>query len=68
MADYYVTQAGDQWDLIAKKVYGDETYMSYLIDNNLQYIDVFEFSAGTTLYTPPLDDESTIDMLPPWRQ
>lgn len=68
MADMYITQAGDQWDLIAKKVYGDETYMSYLIDNNLQYIDVFEFSAGIALYTPPLQEENINDLLPPWRQ
>ncbi len=31
----YTTRQGDQWDAIAKKVYGDEKYAGYLMEQNL---------------------------------
>lgn len=67
MQNIYITQKGDQWDMIAKKVYGSEIYMSYLLDNNIQYIDIFEFEAGIELYTPELTDDQAAENLPYWR-
>ena len=63
----YTTKEGDQWDRIAKEVYGDEIYMDYLIENNTNYIDVFQFSAGTVLQVPDLPEDEKSD-LPPWRR
>lgn len=63
----YKTKEGDQWDKIAKEVYGDEIYMDFLISQNLKYIDIFQFSAGVILQTPDLPEEKVAD-LPPWRR
>ena len=67
MAKTYTTVAGDQWDMIAKKVYGSEIHADFLMDNNLPLLDIYEFDAGTVLNTPdlPLEQSST---LPPWRR
>lgn len=64
--DTYTTENGDKWDSIALKVYGDETKANWLMDNNLFYVSVFEFSAGTVLRTPALP-EGKSGNLPPWR-
>lgn len=63
----YTTKDGDQWDMIAKKVYGSEIYMDYLIAQNLDKIDIFQFPAGVTLNTPDLPEVKISD-LPPWRR
>ena len=49
---YYVTIAGDTWDMIAYKVYGKEIYADYLMKNNYDLLDIFVFSAGTKVYIP----------------
>lgn len=67
MSQTYTTKEGDQWDAIAKEVYGDEVHMDYLISNNLQYIEVFQFPAGIKLKTPDLPSGTDSD-LPPWRR
>ena len=33
MAKVYKTKSGDTWDIIAKEVYGDELYTSFLMGN-----------------------------------
>ena len=53
-------------DSIAVNVYGDETKADWLMDNNLFYVSVFEFSAGIVLKTPELPEEKSGN-LPPWR-
>lgn len=63
---YYVTIAGDTWDMIAYKVYGKEIYADYLMKNNYDLLDIFVFSAGTKVYIPELPEVTTAD-LPPWR-
>lgn len=63
---YYVTIAGDTWDIIAYKVYGQEIYADYLMKNNYDLLDIFVFSAGTKVYIPELPEVTTAD-LPPWR-
>lgn len=62
----YTTRQGDQWDAIAEKVYGDEKYAGYLMEQNLPLLDIFEFDAGTALNTPALPEEQD-GGLPPWR-
>lgn len=50
----------------SKKVYGDEKYAGYLMEQNLPLLDIFEFDAGTALNTPALPEEQD-GGLPPWR-
>lgn len=63
----YSTVAGDTWDKIAKEVYGNESYTSFLMSNNQDKIDNFIFPRGVILNIVdlPSEDES---VLPEWRQ
>lgn len=62
----YITNAGDQWDIIAKNVYGDECKADILMAVNFPLLDIFQFDAGTTVECPELT-ETTRQALPPWR-
>lgn len=62
----YTTIQGDMWDLISYKIYGDEKYMGLLMQNNLDFIDIFIFGAGTVLSVPELEVEAETK-LPSWR-
>lgn len=62
----YTTVSGDTWDIIAKEVYGDESYTSYLMNNNQEKIDYFIFPAGVELVIKELPAESQ-SLLPDWR-
>ena len=61
----YKTIQGDTWDMIAKKVYGDEKYMDYLMANNFPLLDHFIFSAGIEVNVPELPENESDD-LPAW--
>lgn len=50
----YKTIQGDTWDSIAYKIYGDEKYTDFLMQNNFELLDIFVFKAGTILNTPEL--------------
>ncbi len=63
----YITIQGDTWDIIAKKVYGKEKYLDYLMQNNYDLLDYFIFPAGIIVNTPELSSESNLD-LPEWRR
>lgn len=63
----YTTIQGDCWDMIAKKVYGNEKYASYLMENNLPLIDTFMFKSGVVINTPELKEEVK-ETLPDWRK
>lgn len=62
----YTTRAGEQWDEIALKVYGDEKYADILMQANPQELETYQFPAGVSLETPELEDEQMTE-LPPWR-
>jgi len=62
----YQTMDGDTWDLIAKKVYGDENKADFLMSNNMKLLDVFIFGSGILLQTPDLPQEQK-GIEPPWR-
>lgn len=49
MAKVYKTKSGDTWDIIAKEVYGDELYTSFLMGNNQQHLGYFVFPEGVLL-------------------
>lgn len=67
MADTYTTRQGDAWDAIAFKVYGNEKYMGWLMQNNFPYLDTFVFGAGVVLQTPDPPADSRNNATPIWR-
>jgi len=62
----YITVQGDMWDSIAYQFYGDVKYIGLLMENNPELLDVFVFSAGTSVFIPELPEEDEQD-LPEWR-
>lgn len=62
----YTTIQGDTWDLISYKVYGNEMYADRLMAANTKILDIFVFSAGTSIEVPEVEAD-TYDDLPPWR-
>lgn len=62
----YRTKQGECWDEVAKAVYGSEKYTGYLMQNNLQLLDITIFSAGTLLKTPDVPADETD--IPLWRR
>lgn len=67
MTKTYTTIAGDMWDGIAYKVYGDGAYTDKLIKLNPQYRHIVVFSAGVTLNLPE-ESASVSVSLPPWKR
>lgn len=67
MTKTYTTIQGDMWDLIAKRLYGDEAALNVLLDANQQYADTVVFPAGIVLKVPEYTVPVT-SMLPPWRR
>ena len=55
----YKTIQGDTWDSIAYKIYGDEKYTDFLMQNNFELLDIFVFKAGTIVNTPELPDSQS---------
>lgn len=64
--EQYTTVQGDTWDIIARKVYGDEKYAGYLMENNRLLLEYMIFPGGITLDIPELTEETDPD-LPIWR-
>lgn len=65
MAAVYKTRSGDVWDNIAKEVYGDEAYTSFLMENNQHLLRYFVFPEGVELVIKDKPEEATL--LPDWR-
>ena len=61
----YTTIQGDTWDMIAKKVYDDESYTSLLMEANPQILDYFVFPEGIVITVPEKPEET--DDMPEWR-
>lgn len=67
MSRYYTTVQGDEWDMIALKVYGDESYLNALLKANQKYNNIVVFSSGVKLLLPEIEVKSTT-ILPPWKR
>lgn len=63
----YRTIQGDTWDMIAKKVYGAERHLDYLMASNFELLDYFIFPVGIVVKVPELPAEISED-LPSWRR
>lgn len=66
-SDIYTTVAGDMWDLIAYKIYGDEVYMAQLLAANPDQANTVVFGAGVELIVPDVEI-SAASSLPPWKR
>lgn len=65
MATIYKTKSGDVWDKIAKEVYGDESYTSFLMANNQKLLTYFVFPEGIEISIQDKPEE--VSTLPDWR-
>lgn len=66
----YITIAGDTWDSIAYKKYGNEEYCDKIMDANRDKLDMFIFPAGVELTIPNRDTFTSTDVstdFPDWR-
>lgn len=66
MAKVYRTKSGDVWDSIARQVYGNESYTSFLMANNQEHLGYFIFPEGISLKVEELPKKETT--LPNWRR
>ncbi len=66
MAREYITKSGNVWDGIAKDVYGSESYVSFLMANNQEYLEYFVFPEGVCLAVKDLPVDNSA--LPDWRR
>ena len=65
----YTTVSMDTWDIISKKLYGDEHFIDKLIAANIEYRKVVIFSAGVVLSVPEVNDRTASDeSLPAWKR
>lgn len=64
------THQGDTWDILAKKIYGNELFMDKLIEANGHFRNTVIFSSGVVLNVPEIDTVSSeFDAnLPPWKR
>lgn len=67
MTSTYTTIQGDTWDMIAKKVYGAERYLDYLMASNFPLLNYFVFPAGVELNIPAMPEAARAG-LPAWRK
>lgn len=65
MTRTYTTISGDMWDLIAYKLWGDESLFPKLMEANRDHVETSVFSAGVDLTVPELDESDTA-ISPPW--
>lgn len=64
----YITTEGDSWDSIAKKLYDSEFYADFLMQNNIDKIDIYIFPSGIELKTPEIPENmKATNNLPEWR-
>lgn len=68
MSKTYTTIQGDMWDGIAHNQLGDVKYMDALMRANMQYRNIYIFSAGVQLIIPDVEKTVTSDKLPLWKQ
>lgn len=65
--DTYRTVQGDTWDLIAKKVYGDEKKLDVLMGNNFALLDYTVFPASILVNIPEIGSTERQGW-PEWRK
>ena len=64
----HIATAGNMWDQIALKYYGDEMKASYLLANNQELTDILILEGGEKVKIPVIQESELITSLPPWRR
>ena len=64
----YTTSQGETWDVIAKRIWGEERLMHKLIEANPAYQETVFFSAGIVLTVPAVETPAKVLNLPPWKR
>ena len=66
----YITRQGDTWDVISKRLYGDERFMDVLIRANVNHRKTVVFSYCNRLAAPEINTQSAAYELnlPPWKR
>lgn len=67
----YITVAGDRWDTIARKSYGDPMDVKDIAAANPNIPRTIVFKGGVKLIIPIKEEETAstnIDLLPPWKK
>ena len=64
----YITQEGECWDEIAKKVYGTEKLMHVLISANPDLRNYLVLPGGLKIVCPEVEVETLPEVLPPWKR
>ena len=64
----YTTQAGDRWDTIAWRFYGDASNFHPIITANVSVAIYPVFPAGVALSIPIIPPPPSTQILPPWFQ
>ncbi|MCP4021567.1 MAG: phage tail protein [Desulfobacteraceae bacterium] len=67
MANTYITNQGDTFDIIAFKLWSNENLMDRLVDANPQYQNTVFFNAGIVLNVPDIETPINTDPVPPWQ-
>ena len=63
------TRQGDTWDILAKRLYGDEHYMEELVNANLNHRKTVVFSYGVRIVVPEIETKNdAANDLPPWKR
>jgi len=64
----YQTVAGDTFDLIAYKLFGDRRYTRHMYEENPDHTDVMIFEGNVALNVPEVEEpKTTATDMPPWR-
>ena len=65
-----ISQMGETWDMISKRVYGDEHFVDVLVSANIQHRKTAIFQHGTVLNCPDIDTTAAeYDLnIPPWKR
>lgn len=65
-----LSRMGETWDMVARRVYGNERFMNVLIAANINLRHIVLFPCGMEIVTPKIDTRSTAcDInLPPWKR
>ncbi len=64
----YACRAGESFDLLAGRAYGQEVMASTIIAANPDLCDVVLFEGGESIDLPLVERVESPDTLPPWRR
>lgn len=60
----YKTEAGDTWDLIAFKLFGNENLMKELLEENIELSEIVIFPARVELSIPEIKEDKKRGVAP----